>query len=199
MEDVSYIKLFRKLTKWEWYTEPNTFKLFIHILIKANYAEKKWRGIVIERGSFVTSQQKLSVETGLSIRSIRTALRNLEQTKEIEVKTTNKNTLIKALKYDFYQGYEVANDTQNDKQTDKQTTHQLTNERQTNDKQTTTTNNIKNIKNNKKYIYKGNSYNSNTNRTLPDWYQEQQNGVEEDFDLATQEEIEKMMEELRGL
>ena len=33
-----YIKLNRKILKWEWYSDPNTRALFIHCLLKA-----KWR------------------------------------------------------------------------------------------------------------------------------------------------------------
>ena len=181
MEDVSYIKLFRKLTKWEWYTEPNTFKLFIHILIKANYVDKKWRGIVIKRGSFITSKQKLSAETGLSIRSIRTALRNLEKTKEIEVKATNKNTLIKALKYDFYQGCDVVGDKQNDNQT----TNEMTIKRQSNDNQTTTTNKYKNIKNIKNIL--------NQDELLDSWNEEEQ------FEPINEDKLNEFEKMLEGL
>jgi len=34
---------------WEWYDDINTKVLFIHLLIKANWKEKKWRGIKIKR------------------------------------------------------------------------------------------------------------------------------------------------------
>ena len=30
---------------WEWYDDINTKVLFIHLLIKSNWKEKKWRGI----------------------------------------------------------------------------------------------------------------------------------------------------------
>ena len=181
MEDVSYIKLFRKLTKWEWYTEPNTFKLFMHILIKANYVDKKWRGIVIKRGSFITSLQKLSVETGLSIQSVRTALTHLQQTNEIEVSSTSQNTLIKALKYDFYQDYDVVAN----KPINTPITNQLTNNQQTTNKRLTTTNKYKNIKNIKNIL--------NQDELLNSWNEE------EKFEAASEDEIAEFKKMLEGL
>ena len=142
-----YIKLHRKLISWEWYTDQNTFKLFIHCLLMANHKPNKWRGIVIDTGEFVTSLEKLSVDTGMTIRQVRTSLQKLVSTEEIEKKTTSQFTQIKVLKYCDYQTSEIENDKQNVTQT--------TNKRQTNDKQTTTNKNDKNIKNDKKKEYIG--------------------------------------------
>ncbi len=75
-----YVKLHRSLTKWEWYTDANTLRLFLHCLLMANHADVKFRGVMIKRGSFQTSFQMLSAETGLSIQNIRTALNKLEVT-----------------------------------------------------------------------------------------------------------------------
>ena len=61
-----FIKIHRQITEWEWYTDIPVRILFEHCLFKANYETKKWQGIVIERGSFITSYDNLSLETGLS-------------------------------------------------------------------------------------------------------------------------------------
>ncbi|MCD8025173.1 MAG: hypothetical protein LUE64_06525 [Candidatus Gastranaerophilales bacterium] len=132
-----FIKLYRSFTAWEWYDDVNVYKLYTHCLIKANYNDKKWKGDIVRRGSFITSIGKLSIETGLTIRQIRTALNKLKSTNELTCKTTSRNTIITINNYDLYQ----ADDTQSDKQ--------ATNDRQTTDKQATTTKNIKNIKNDK--------------------------------------------------
>jgi hypothetical protein len=88
---------------------------------------------MIDRGSFVTSYEKLSQETGLSIRSVRTSLNKLKTTCEVTIKTSTKNTVIVINNYNLYQ----SSDTPIDKRT--------TNKRQTNDKQTTTNNNDNNV------------------------------------------------------
>ena len=81
--DREYIKLFRKMTKWEWYTDSKTFKLFLHCLIRANWKDGSWRGIKYKRGQFITSLRTLSKETGLSIQNVRTAIKHLELTGEL--------------------------------------------------------------------------------------------------------------------
>lgn len=93
----------RKILDWEWYGDLKTCRLFIHILIKANWKDNNWRGIVIKRGSFITSVSHLSEETSMTAGEIRTALDHLEKTGEIRRKTTNRHTHITVVNYDKYQ------------------------------------------------------------------------------------------------
>ena len=98
-----WICMHRKLLKWEWYDDINTTRLFIHCLLRANHKPNKWQGIEIPAGSFVTGRKKLSAETGLSERAIRTCLDHLKATNEITIKTTNKNSLITVANWASYQ------------------------------------------------------------------------------------------------
>ena len=99
-----WVKFHRNVQNWEWYKTNNALQLFFHLVIEANHKEKKWMGQIIERGSFITSFQKLSEQTGISVRSIRTLLNKFTKSKEIDVITTNKNTKIVIKNYDKYQG-----------------------------------------------------------------------------------------------
>jgi hypothetical protein len=119
-----YIKLFNRFLYWEWYTNQNTKAVFLHILLKANYKPKRWQGLTIQRGQLVTSLKSLSQELGLNIGQIRTALNNIQNSKEITRKTTNKYTIITVCKYECYQGSNQANNTQNDTQTTRKTTNE---------------------------------------------------------------------------
>ena len=56
----------RGLTDWEWYSEPNTARLFFHLLLTANWQEKQWQGITIRPGQLVTSQSQLAKQLDLS-------------------------------------------------------------------------------------------------------------------------------------
>ena len=103
MAEPGFIKLYRSLSNWEWYSDSKTKDVFIHCLIMANYEQKQWQGITIERGSFVTSQSKIALQLGLTTKQVRRALDNLKRTGEVAVKTTNKYSLIKVLNYDCYQ------------------------------------------------------------------------------------------------
>ena len=84
----------RSLTTWEWYDDPNTCRLFFHLMLTANWEPKSWHGIVIEPGSRVASIQVLSAETGLTVRNVRTALERLKSTGYLTIKSTNKYSVV---------------------------------------------------------------------------------------------------------
>ena len=143
-----YIKLYRQLTEWEWYKEPNTKAVFLHLLIMANHAPGRWQGIDIDRGQHLTSIKKLAEETGLSERNVRTALNHLKSTNEVTSETTSRWTLLTIENYEKYQGDASEGDKVSDKVSDKQ----VTKYRQSPDKQVTTNNNEKNNKKEKEGI-----------------------------------------------
>ena len=107
---MDYVKISRKILEWEWYTDTNTKVLFLHILLKANWKDGRFQGIEIPRGSFVTSQQNLAMETGLTVKNVRTALKHLENTGEVAVNRHPKFSVITIKNYDKYQsgGSQVA-------------------------------------------------------------------------------------------
>lgn len=144
-----YVKLHRQMTEWEWYQDTYVKCLFLHLLLCANYEDKRWRGKMIFRGQLVTSLAHLSEGSGLSIRQIRTALGKLSETGEIITETTNKFTVITICKFDFYQSNEEDERQTSDKQATNErqsNDNQTTNKRQTNDNQTTTTKEYKEYK-----------------------------------------------------
>lgn len=130
---MDYIKLDRKLMNWEWYGNINTCRLFIHMLLKANWKDGKFEGKVIPRGSFVSSLPKLAEETQLTVREVRTAISHLKSTREVTCKTCSKYTVFTVNNYCYYQ----MSDTQND--------IHATGKRHSNDSQTTTIEERKNI------------------------------------------------------
>lgn len=149
MINTGFIMLQRDLINWEWYTDVNVCKLFLHCLLRVNYSQKKWQGNVIDKGEFITSYDKLAVETGLTVSKVRTALAKLIDSNYLIVRTSTIHTkiTIPTLR-DFVV---ETNRLQNDKQFDKLSSKQLTNESQSNHKQIATTNkNNKNIKERKK-------------------------------------------------
>lgn len=91
------------MTEWEWYDDPNTKSLFIHLLLSANIESKNWKGVEVQRGCLITGRDKLAQILGISPRSVRTSLNKLKTTNEIAIKTTNAFSLIQVLNYDKYQ------------------------------------------------------------------------------------------------
>lgn len=119
----NFIKIDRKILKWEWWSDINTFRLFMYMLISAYWKDGNYKGKTIERGSFPSSISELSKETNLSVMEIRTSLKHLQLTGEITSKATNKFTIFTVVNYNLYQT--------DNKQDNKQITSNLTNNQQT--------------------------------------------------------------------
>ena len=126
------------MTEWEWYQDSNTCRLFLHLLLTVNRKPGKWRGVDVPIGAKITSREKLSQETGLSQRQVRTALSHLESTNEVTKSSTATYTLIQLTNYQKYQ------------LTDQVSDQPATNYRPSTDQPATTNKNDKNNKNEKK-------------------------------------------------
>ena len=98
-----WIKLHRKILDWEWYSDINTKVVFLHLLLSANHEDRKWKGIVIEKGQILTSQNILADTLGLSRREVRVALDHLEMTNEIAISATKRYSVITITNYASYQ------------------------------------------------------------------------------------------------
>lgn len=130
--DIWYIKLFRQMTEWEWYDDPNTKSLFIHLLLTANYETKTWKGIEVPRAHLITGRHKLSQTLWMTEREVRTCVERLKTTKEIAITSTRGFSLWHVINYERYQS---------------EWPEKRPQKRHANDNQTTTTKEDKNIKN----------------------------------------------------
>lgn len=119
MLESGFIKLHRKILKWEWYDDRNTTALFIHLLLTVNTADEIWHGAKIQRGSRISSYAKLAKELNLTIKEIRTCLQHLEQTQEVAHSSTRNFTVFSVLNYDSYQSRGTTKGTQNGTQSGK--------------------------------------------------------------------------------
>ena len=131
MNDDGFIKIHRRMLRWEWYKDTNTKVLFLHCLLKANWKDGRFQGIEVPRGSFVTSLSTLSEELSskeqtFTVQNVRTSLKHLTLTGELTSKSYSKYRIITVNKYNEYQ---VANIVPN---------KQLTNSQQATNKQLTT-------------------------------------------------------------
>lgn len=138
---IGWIKLHRSLIQWEWYDDINVKVTFIHLLLSANHAPRKWRGIDIGRGQLWTSIGNLAKETGLSEKQIRNCLKKLESTSEIVTQGASNGTMITVCKYDSYQAKEETDG--------EQMGEQMANDGQTMGEQRATNKNDNNTKNEK--------------------------------------------------
>lgn len=117
-----FIKLHRKMKKWGWYKDPNTFRLFVHLLLSASYKEVDYRGHHIMPGQVVCGRKQLAEELGLGEQTIRTALNHLKSTNEVTIKSTNKFSIVTIVNWAKYQCLVQDANQQNDQQDDQQLT-----------------------------------------------------------------------------
>jgi len=99
-----WIKLHRKMLNWEWIDKPETVALFVYCLLSANYVDKEYKGEVIKRGEFTTTLSKISQDTGLSVRQVRTSLDRLISTQSLTKWISPSNhTIIRVTEYEKFQ------------------------------------------------------------------------------------------------
>lgn len=139
MIENGYIRLHRTITGWRWYKDGNVLRLWLHLLLNANYEQSEFQDKIIGRGEQVTSLKALSESTGLSIQEVRTALGKLKRTGEILVNSNRHFTIVSILNYDKFQSDSA------DKQQTVNT--QSTNKQQTVNSQSTTSEKEKKAKN----------------------------------------------------
>lgn len=146
--DEGYIKLYRSMTNWEWYSDVNTKAVFLHLLLNANLEETRYMNHVIPKGGLVIGRKRLAADLGISERSVRTALKHLKMTNEVTIETTNRFSIVTIVNWEKYQT--------NSKRATNKTTNDLTNNRPTSDQQVTTEKEYKNkeLKNIKEEIHK---------------------------------------------
>jgi len=120
-----FIQLQKKICEWEWYTDIPTCKLFLHVLLKCNYKEAKWKGQKLNPWEFITSIEHLSLETWLTRQQVRTAIEKLKRTWEVTHQATNNYTILGLNNWETY-------NTPNNQR--------ITNKQQTNNKRITTAN-----------------------------------------------------------
>lgn len=137
-----WIAIHRQMIEWEWYTDANTVRVFLHCLIRANHQEAKWRGKVIKRGTFLSSFDILASELKLSRQQIRTAINKLKSTNEVTTSSSAQSTVFKVENYDIYQP--ATNGATKHQPSNNQ---QITNEQPTDNQQITTNNNDNNVNN----------------------------------------------------
>lgn len=82
-----YIKEYRSLLSWGWFKDPFTAHLWEYLRLAANWDEAVFKGKPVRRGELVTSYPAMAEATGMSVQNVRTAIRHLKQTGEIEMKS----------------------------------------------------------------------------------------------------------------
>lgn len=120
-----FIKIDRQILEWRYHDYPNMFRFWILLLLKANWKPAYFKGVLVDRGSFITSARNLAKESHLSVNTVRRLLQLLENEHQIIRTVTQSWTLISIVNYAKYQDIDendgTLNDTHLDTSTDTQT------------------------------------------------------------------------------
>jgi len=130
-KNIGWIKLDRRIAGWGWYKDANTFRVFMHLLLTANWEASEYQGFKVDRGSIVVGVNALSAQIGISVQATRTSLKKLEKTGEINKQSTNKFSIVSICNYETYQSKETTSN------------KPTTNEQQTSNKRATTSKEVK--------------------------------------------------------
>lgn len=131
-----WIKIYRAFEDWQWWYDEKMVKFFLYLIFKAYSKDCYVGNVFAQRGSFITSYQKMASECGFSVMQIRNMVTKLISTGEITKSSTSKYTMITVQNYEKYQT--------DNKVDNKQTTSKRTNKQQTNN------NIVRNIENREK-------------------------------------------------
>ena len=103
MLENGFITLERKICTWRWFREPNTLVVFLYLILQANYEPHDFENITIQRGQIATSYPSIAKNTGLSVKSVRTAIKHLIETGEVAVSKYPRYSVYTVVCYDKYQ------------------------------------------------------------------------------------------------
>lgn len=90
----TFIKLYRDITSWQWYRDGNTFRVYLHLMLLAQFYEVQKGKEIIRPGDVETSYAKLVSDLWLTENQIRRAFSNLKMTGEITVRKVPAGMLI---------------------------------------------------------------------------------------------------------
>ena len=172
----SWIKLYRKFVEWEWYSDVNCKVVFLHLLLTANTRAKRWQGREVGIGEVITGRNVLADEVGLSVQQVRTALKKLSDSGEIEIENTNRFSHIKIINFSKYQKKEKNQPSNNQVESQEpqgfesgeicEVNQQITNNQPTDNQQITTPKELKNERIKEYKIIDDGAYYNNINNNI---------------------------------
>lgn len=116
----TYIGLFRDSLKHRYFKNVNLWHFYQYCMLKATYKPHSLmvgnQTVNLEIGEFVFGRKVASSDTGLTEREVRTCLSVLEKDGKVTIKTTNKYSIIKVIKFSSWQDTYKTNDQQHDQQ-----------------------------------------------------------------------------------
>lgn len=101
-KNYGFVQLSRSILYAKWYSDINTSRLFMHMLLTSAYENTTINGIALSKGQILTSYPSLAKKTGLTEKQVRTIIKKLVESGEILFNSTSKFSIISVIKYDTY-------------------------------------------------------------------------------------------------
>lgn len=101
--DGTFVKVYRSLLEWEWFTDSAVMHVLMYLLLSARWKDGRWKGVEIPPGSFPTSIDTIAVATRLTPKQVRRALEILREGKVIETEKAGKGQRISLVNWAKYQ------------------------------------------------------------------------------------------------
>lgn len=99
-----FIKLPRDFIEWEWWGRVPHHFLFEWLLIKAKVHDQKVAGVMVRRGSVLTTWSEMQNAVGCTRGSLSRALNDLLECGEITTRTDCRKTIVTICHYEDYNG-----------------------------------------------------------------------------------------------
>ena len=109
MTEQGYIKLHRSILGWEWWSDANTTRVFLWLLLNAQWEDSRFRGYEVPKGSLVTSYNSISQNLDISVKSARVAIEHLKRTGEVAIKRHSHFSIVTIVNWDKFQGMDDEN------------------------------------------------------------------------------------------
>lgn len=106
-----WVKIYESILNSRYSHKPEYLATMLRCIIRANIKPSSWEDIQLERGQFVISIRNFAYEVGITPRSVRTVLKNLQNCNFLRAETTHRYTIITVCDYDTYQGLKNQSDT----------------------------------------------------------------------------------------
>lgn len=105
MNSEGYIKIDRKMVKWEHYKDGNVLRVFLDLMFAARTIETKKNGKTVAAGTVLTTINEIKERTGIkSSHTIIDALATLEKSGEITRERSGNETIVTINQFLTYQG-----------------------------------------------------------------------------------------------
>jgi len=111
-----YVRLYRKTLKSDIWQNPNAYRVFEYLLLRAMFRPHKYfaggKCIDLVPGQFISSTRVIAKECRLGHQATRTALAYLKLTQRITQHVTHNFTTYTITKWDYYQNPDDSNNTE---------------------------------------------------------------------------------------